>query len=66
MQTTGLDRPFLPVIAAIQSGGAYVNVHTTAYVNVHTNDCVGASNSGPGGFPGGEVRGQIGGGQVNH
>lgn len=30
-----------------------------AYVNVHTNDGVGAPNSGPGDFPGGEIRGQI-------
>jgi hypothetical protein len=29
------------------------------YVNVHTNDGVGDPNSGPGDFPGGEVRGQI-------
>jgi hypothetical protein len=31
-----------------------------AYVNVHTNDGIGASNSGPGDFPGGEVRGNLG------
>ena len=30
-----------------------------AYVNVHTSDGVAPSNSGPGDFPGGEVRGQI-------
>jgi len=30
-----------------------------AYVNVHTNDGVAPSNTGPGDFPGGEVRGQI-------
>ena len=30
-----------------------------AYVNVHTNDGVGAVNTGPGDFPGGEVRGDI-------
>ena len=30
-----------------------------AYVNVHTNDGVGDPDSGPGDFPGGEVRGQI-------
>lgn len=29
------------------------------YVNVHTSDGVGGPNSGPGDFPGGEVRGQI-------
>lgn len=30
-----------------------------AYVNVHTNDGVAPGNTGPGDFPGGEVRGQI-------
>jgi len=30
------------------------------YVNVHTNDGVDPSNTGPGDFPGGEVRGQLG------
>lgn len=30
-----------------------------AYVNVHTNDGVDPANTGPGDFPGGEVRGQI-------
>jgi hypothetical protein len=30
-----------------------------AYVNVHTNDGVGEPNSGPGDFPGGEIRGDI-------
>ena len=29
------------------------------YVNVHTNDGVGGVNTGPGDFPGGEIRGQI-------
>lgn len=29
------------------------------YVNVHTNDGVGSPNTGPGDFPGGEIRGQI-------
>jgi hypothetical protein len=29
------------------------------YVNVHTNDGVGDPNTGPGDFPGGEVRGQL-------
>lgn len=32
----------------------------TAYVNVHTNDGVHPANSGPGNFPGGEIRGQLG------
>jgi hypothetical protein len=31
-----------------------------AYVNVHTDDGVAPPNTGPGDFPGGEVRGQIG------
>lgn len=30
-----------------------------AYVNIHTNDGVAPTNSGPGDFPGGEIRGQI-------
>jgi CHRD domain len=39
------------VLAAIGSGATYVNVHT--------NDGVAPPNSGPGDFPGGEIRGQI-------
>jgi hypothetical protein len=39
------------VLDAIQSGNAYVNVHT--------NDGVDPPNTGPGDFPGGEIRGQI-------
>ena len=39
------------VVAAINSGGAYVNVHT--------NDGVAPPNTGPGDFPGGEIRGQV-------
>ncbi len=31
----------------------------TAYVNVHTNDGVPPANTGPGDFPGGEIRGQV-------
>jgi hypothetical protein len=31
-----------------------------AYVNVHTDDGVAPPNTGPGDFPGGEVRGQVG------
>jgi len=50
--------PMSDLIAAIQSGGAYVNVHT--------NDGVAPTNTGPGDFPGGEIRGQVGGGHVNH
>jgi hypothetical protein len=30
-----------------------------AYVNVHTNDGVAPNDTGPGDFPGGEIRGQI-------
>jgi len=39
------------VAAAIMAG--------RAYVNVHTNDGVAPTNTGPGDFPGGEIRGQI-------
>lgn len=39
------------LIAAMQAGNAYVNVHT--------NDGIDPPNTGPGDFPGGEVRGQI-------
>ena len=39
------------LIALLDSGGAYVNVHT--------NDGVDPINTGPGDFPGGEVRGDI-------
>ena len=33
--------------------------NNNAYVNVHTNDGVAPTNTGPGDFPGGEVRGAI-------
>ena len=39
------------VVAAITSNNAYVNVHT--------NDGVAPPNTGPGDFPGGEMRGQL-------
>lgn len=39
------------LIAAMRTAGTYVNVHT--------NDGVGSTNTGPGDFPGGEIRGQI-------
>jgi len=39
------------VLAAIHSGNTYVNVHT--------NDGVAPPNTGPGDFPGGEIRGQV-------
>ncbi len=43
--------PLSDLIAALSTGGAYANVHT--------NDGVAPTNSGPGDFPGGEIRGQI-------
>ncbi len=39
------------VVAAMRSGNAYVNVHT--------NDGIDPPNTGPGDFPGGEIRGQV-------
>jgi hypothetical protein len=45
-----------PLLDAIRAG--------RTYVNVHTNDGVGAVNTGPGDFPGGEIRGQLD--QTNH
>jgi hypothetical protein len=39
------------ILAAINSGDTYVNVHT--------NDGVAPTNTGPGDFPGGEIRGQV-------
>jgi hypothetical protein len=39
------------LVEALETGGAYVNVHT--------NDGVDGVNTGPGDFPGGEVRGQV-------
>jgi hypothetical protein len=42
---------FEDVLAAMRSGDTYVNVHT--------NDGVDPPNTGPGDFPGGEIRGQI-------
>src|SRR2546427_13241473 len=43
--------PFSELIAAMQA--------ENTYVNVHTNDGVAPTNTGPGDFPGGEIRGQI-------
>jgi hypothetical protein len=43
--------PLSDLIADMESGGAYVNIHT--------NDGVAPTNTGPGDFPGGEIRGQI-------
>ena len=42
---------FADVLAKIREGNAYVNVHT--------NDGVAPTNTGPGDFPGGEIRGQF-------
>jgi hypothetical protein len=39
------------VVAALESGNAYVNVHT--------DDGIDPANTGPGDFPGGEIRGQV-------
>jgi hypothetical protein len=39
------------VVAALRSGDTYVNVHT--------NDGIPPANTGPGDFPGGEIRGQV-------
>jgi len=44
-------QPFSALLEAIEAGNTYVNVHT--------NDGVPPTNTGPGDFPGGEVRGQI-------
>jgi hypothetical protein len=44
--------PLSELLDAIASGNAYVNIHT--------NDGVDGTNTGPGDFPGGEIRGQLG------
>lgn len=44
-------QPLSALMAQIEAGNTYVNVHT--------NDGVAPTNTGPGDFPGGEVRGQI-------
>ena len=43
---------FADALRQIRSGNAYVNVHT--------NDGIAPTNTGPGDFPGGEIRGQLG------
>lgn len=43
--------PLSALVSLLSNGGAYVNVHT--------NDGVAPTNTGPGDFPGGEIRGQI-------
>ena len=44
-------QPFSALVEAIEAGNAYVNVHT--------NDGIDPVNTGPGDFPGGEIRGQF-------
>jgi hypothetical protein len=44
-------QPLSALIDAIEAGNTYVNVHT--------NDGVDPTNTGPGDFPGGEIRGQL-------
>jgi hypothetical protein len=44
--------PLSDLLDAIAAGNAYVNIHT--------NDGVPPDNTGPGDFPGGEIRGQLG------
>jgi CHRD domain len=44
-------QPLSALISAIEAGNTYVNVHTS--------DGVAPDNTGPGDFPGGEIRGQI-------
>jgi hypothetical protein len=44
-------KPLSGLINAMRAGNAYVNVHT--------NDGVAPTDTGPGDFPGGEIRGQI-------
>ena len=44
-------QPLSALIAAMENGNAYLNFHT--------NDGVAPTNTGPGDFPGGEIRGDI-------
>jgi hypothetical protein len=46
-----IENPPAALIDAMREG--------STYVNVHTDDGVAPTNTGPGDFPGGEVRGQI-------
>ena len=46
-----VGQDFAVLVTAMRSGGTYVNVHT--------NDGLEPTDTGPGDFPGGEVRGQI-------
>jgi hypothetical protein len=51
-------QPMSALIEHIRNGNAYVNVHT--------NDGVAPTNTGAGDFPGGEIRGQLGHGDMMH
>jgi hypothetical protein len=44
-------QPLSALVAALESG--------RAYVNVHTNDGIAPTNTGPGDFPGGEIRANV-------
>jgi hypothetical protein len=44
-------QPMSALLTLLETGGAYVNAHT--------NDGVDGVNTGPGDFPGGEIRGQV-------
>src|SRR5439155_4782669 len=44
-------KPMSDLIALLETSGAYVNVHT--------HDGVDGTNTGPGDYPGGEIRGQV-------
>lgn len=46
-----VGQPLSALISQMRAGNTYVNVHT--------NDGVAPTNTGPGDFPGGEIRGQI-------
>ncbi len=50
-----LGQPFVDLVTVLRAGGAYVNVHT--------DDGIPPTNTGPGDFPGGEIRGQVDRGQ---
>ena len=51
LATVDIYRGYLTAGPAIDAG--------SVYVNVHTNDFVDPPNTGPGDFPGGEIRGQL-------
>ena len=48
---TLVGQPLSALLAGIAEG--------RAYVNVHTDDGIAPTNTGPGDFPGGEIRGQL-------